>query len=81
MQTLHGKGSTGSGNSNSTSHSIISRSGLENFVFINDSVRFIIYGRCGQCVYNDRLGAQAPCLPRGYATVTSQKQDDDDDVR
>jgi len=35
MQILHGKSSTYFGNSVSTSHSIISRSGLESFVYTN----------------------------------------------
>ena len=33
MQILHGKDSTDFGNSDSTSHSIISRSDLESFVY------------------------------------------------
>ena len=35
MQILHGKGSTYFGNSDSTSHSIITRCGLESFVYRN----------------------------------------------
>ena len=35
VQILHGKGSTYFGNSDCTSHSIISHSGLESFIYTN----------------------------------------------
>ena len=78
MRTLHGKGSTDSGNSDSTSYSVICHSGLEIFVYINRILTklwrwklggLVIISHHVDAVLNVPVHAAALCSLQDYVIV------------